>query len=978
VLKVDVGAVTPPYIETFETVTPGQRPPCSWNTSTWGSTAYWNTMGSPFSTSYPAIDNHTPGGSRYLLAGYYFYYLGAKQYWFTPAIKFTGGKLYQFDFWYNGSAYGGGSTNIEAFYGTSQTAAAMTTAIGSGAMAVNTSLYKRYKQQFTPASSGNYYIGIAVNHTTYSYPGIVIDDIGLFEVPPCSSTVAAGTITADPGHVCAVGGTTTLDLSGSTLATGLVYEWKSASSPTGPFTATGGTAVPYNTDPLVGPTWFKCIVKCAATGAIDSTPVFKVGVGGFDLPYKEDFETTPGGQKPLCSDATAWGMYYYDAWNVYVGTYTGPYTNHTPGGKTHLIAGYYLGYSTYSPTYTTVTDDNFWFTPGFNLRSGYKYNLNFWYIGTGSSYPNGNRMGVFYGKSQSVGGMTGTIAPFVIRKNTAYEILDTNFTVPTSGVYYIGFKKSNSTAMGTGAGLSAYGVAFDDINLNYAPCAGTPMAGSISSAKASGTAYCVGSPVTLTDIGATISLVPGIKYQWYRRPSGSSSAWSGVAGAKDTILSADTLIGYEYRMAVICSNTNDTVYTSAFQVPALPAHPAVTISPSTTPVTYCLGDTVKFNATSFTGAVYDWMVDSVIVPGWKFSDFGATDPGTVMVRVTSALSPCPGWSNKVKMVINDPGYSVTITKPADSILCAGNSMTLTATASKSGVTYQWRKDNVDIPGATGSSYVVTTGGYYRVMVYDGLSTCKAASRNILIIVKPNPPAVISLPGGTATACENEGVLLNANTGGFSYEWTRGGSTIFGWSDSSHLVKNSGVYAVKVRSADGCVTVSSSVTVNILPSPVPVITKSGLVLSATTPYVSYQWIRNGVDISGSTGSSHTLLYNGVYKLRVKDANGCEGESNPIEVSESGLQDHPASVTTVALQSEQIKIYPNPTESKVFIESPVSVMVKVKDVSGKTIYESQETKEVDLSKFADGVYLFSISDKTGNELIKQQRVSKITRK
>ena len=97
-------------------------------------------------------------------------------------------------------------------------------------------------------------------------------------------------------------------------------------------------------------------------------------------------------------------------------------------------------------------------------------------------------------------------------------------------------------------------------------------------------------------------------------------------------------------MAVICSNTNDTVYTSAFQVPALPAHPAVTINPTTTPVTYCLGDSIKFNATNFTGAVYDWMLDSVTIPGWKFSDLGATEPGTYMVRVTSALSPCPGWS----------------------------------------------------------------------------------------------------------------------------------------------------------------------------------------------------------------------------------------------------------------------------------------------------------------------------------------------
>ena len=56
-----------------------------------------------------------------------------------------GGKLYQFNFWYNGSGYSGGKTTLEAFYGTAQTAAAMTTAIGSGIIDANTTKYKEYK-----------------------------------------------------------------------------------------------------------------------------------------------------------------------------------------------------------------------------------------------------------------------------------------------------------------------------------------------------------------------------------------------------------------------------------------------------------------------------------------------------------------------------------------------------------------------------------------------------------------------------------------------------------------------------------------------------------------------------------------------------------------------------------------------------------------------------------------------------------------
>jgi hypothetical protein len=90
------------------------------------------------------------------------------------------------------------------------------------------------------------------------------------------------------------------------------------------------------------------------------------------------------------------------------------------------------------------------------------------------------------------------------------------------------------------------------------------------------------------------------------------------------------------------------------------------------------------------------------------------------------------------------------------------------------------------------------------------------------------------------------------------------------------------------------------------------------------------------------------------------------------------DQGLNIGNVSITSDNIKIYPNPTQSKVFIESPVAVTVKVTDIVGKVVVERQETKEVDLGKLADGVYLFTISDAEGNELIKQQRVTKISNK
>jgi hypothetical protein len=342
-----------------------------------------------------------------------------------------------------------------------------------------------------------------------------------------------------------------------------------------------------------------------------------------------------------------------------------------------------------------------------------------------------------------------------------------------------------------------------------------------------------------------------------------------------------------------------------------------------------------------------------------------------MVRVRSALSPCPAYSNKVRLVAIDPGYSVSISLPSDSILCSGTSVKISAFTAKPGVTYQWRRNNIDIPGATSNFYLVTTSGYYRVMVSDGISSCRASSRSILFTVKPNPPAVISVPDGTTTACENEGVRLDANKGAFSYQWSRGGSEIFGWVDSSQIIKNSGVYSVKVRSADGCVSVSSDVTVNILPSPTPVISKSGFTLATGIPFASYEWIRNSSEVVG-TSPTFNVSKKGIYKVRVTDLNGCVGESNLIE-----MMDQELSVTNSKLSNANIKIYPNPTSAIVLIEAPIKVKVSLKDVLGKLVITTSETNQLDLTNLSDGVYLITITDIDGN-LIKQERINKVSEK
>lgn len=951
VVRVPVGALVPPYHEDFELVTPGSNAPCAGATN-WGSGWAWYTYSGSYGGGAPSLDNHTPGGSNWLWGGYYLSLGGSRDFWFTPALQLTGGKLYQFTYWYvtDGYVYAGYPFEFGAYMGNAQTEAAMTTAIGPVVVPGSPTAYKKYVTKFTPSTSGVYYIGIYAK-SNYYY-GISIDDIDLQEVPPCSAvaTIEAGTIVADPARVCNVGGTTSLELDGSTLATGLSYTWLSSTSATGPFTPTGGTSMPYTTT-LGGDTWFKCVVSCPATGAADTTDAFLIEAGAYDLPYAEDFESVAVGAKPICTDATYWDSYsgFYTHSNSSISSwYPSQLRNNTPGGNRFLMGGYYLG--------MTGLGNDFWFSPGLNMKSGYKYDLSYYYVTDGyTTWTLGN----YLGKSQSAAAMTiplGTMNP----SNTSYTQYTQTFTVPASDVYYLGIQVT---------GNWWYALAIDDININYSPCDAMPTAGGIIGTVASGTALCPGATLTLQDTGATYSLVPGIEYQWQRRPFGSSSSFVDVDGATSDVYTADTLIGYEYRFKVTCTYVSMTAYSGIYKLPELPPHPPVNISAGSS-LNFCLGDTVHLAATSFSGATYDWMLDGKSVSGWKFSDMGATEPGVYKVKVTSPASPCPAYSNELKLEAIDPGFKVEVTTPLDSILCAGEAITLSATSTKGGVSYSWRKDNVDIPGATAPSYTVTTTGYYRVAASDGSSLCPAISRNILFTVKPNPPAYISVPGGTYTACDNIGVLLEANTGGYTYQWYRNGSPVFGWVDSSALAKNTGIYTVKVRTADGCESLSPGVTVNILPAPNPIITLTGLVLGTLNPHYTYQWYRNGVLIPGATTDKLNLLFNGRYTVVVTDVNGCSAESLPFDVMLPGL-----GVDNV-ITANDVKLYPNPTETKIFIEAPASVNVEVKDVTGRVVYEKEGAKEIDMSKYADGVYLFSISNKDG-VLIKKEKVNKVSR-
>jgi hypothetical protein len=129
------------------------------------------------------------------------------------------------------------------------------------------------------------------------------------------------------------------------------------------------------------------------------------------------------------------------------------------------------------------------------------------------------------------------------------------------------------------------------------------------------------------------------------------------------------------------------------------------------PTTMCSGS-VLLKANTGAGFIYQWKKDGNDISGATGSTYTASSSGDYQVKIIQGS--CISWSAPIKVKIQS-GLSASITAGGPTTFCTGGSVKLYANTC-SGFTYQWRKNSIDIPGATGSIYFATTSGNYQVRV----------------------------------------------------------------------------------------------------------------------------------------------------------------------------------------------------------------------------------------------------------------------
>lgn len=519
-----------------------------------------------------------------------------------------------------------------------------------------------------------------------------------------------------------------------------------------------------------------------------------------------------------------------------------------------------------------------------------------------------------------------------------------------------GWYMDNSALCGTTGGLSAGSSKLPVVTFNKLGCFNgrTAVTATINALPTPTISPATG-PIQICD-GNTTTLTGGGggTYQW-RNASGilsgstSSTFTTGTSGSYQVIVT--NAAGCKDSSAIVAVNVNPT--------------PTVSINPSSA-LAICADSSQKYTSVvSGPGLTYQWFNGATPITGATTDNFTANTSGTYTLRVY--LGTCSDTSNAAVLTVNAlPAASFTKTGPTGAI-CLGSTLELTALSIPSSSTYQWQVDGFDIPGATGQKYSAPKGGMYTVRIKDS-NNCRKVSDGIRII--NTPMGIPDLSPKDVRFCQGAEIMLYANAGPFaaSYVWTKDGVKL---SDTTDKIPTglSGIYDVTATDIYGCKATSGKVTVTVDSLPTkPVIVQTGTILSTVKTYTSYQWYRNGKLIPGATKRTYTLSFEGVYHVVVTNPFDCINVSDKLSVQS-------LSVANTTTSDILVRLYPNPSQSMVNIDAPETVNLVVRDMQGKTVLEVTDAKQVDMAPYADGLYLFTITDKEGR-VIKMDKVIKRT--
>ena len=448
-----------------------------------------------------------------------------------------------------------------------------------------------------------------------------------------------------------------------------------------------------------------------------------------------------------------------------------------------------------------------------------------------------------------------------------------------------------------------------------------------------------------------------------------SWAYSAATNANATRVGSTSLAA----LVMLVNSNRPLLQLTINSAPAVPGCVSTPVSPVNNSTTACAGTTVlRWNKVS-SATTYDVYLNAgtatpttVVSANQTDTFYNATTiagPYKWKIVPKNTVGPATGCSDFAFTTVSSITPSVSISVAPNDTLCAGIPATFTAAPVNGGTapTYQWRKNSTNV-GSGGTSYTdnsLANNDTIRVVMTASGTSCfttnTATSQPIVMTILPSPAATISAGSQTAF-CAGGSVILSTPASGNTYQWVNN-TPISGATSNTYTATVSGYYKVRVTGANGCTGTSDSIKVTSYPQPAPPVNRIGDTLFTNNNYISYQWYRGAQAIAGATTFKYVLTQNGSYSVRVTDTAGCNGTSAALPVN---------SLDIPAINGNTIRVYPNPSNQVVYIQSAGKVNAAVHSAEGKLVLDKKDTDRIDISSLAKGIYMLYVTDQNGRML------------
>jgi ASPM-SPD-2-Hydin domain-containing protein/centrosomal CEP192-like protein/Ig-like domain-containing protein/immunoglobulin I-set domain protein len=389
---------------------------------------------------------------------------------------------------------------------------------------------------------------------------------------------------------------------------------------------------------------------------------------------------------------------------------------------------------------------------------------------------------------------------------------------------------------------------------------------------------------------ATFAVVAGgtapLSYQWQKNGANIAGA-TAASYATPATTTADS--GSTF--AVVVSNSAGTVTSAAATLTVNAAAVAPTITAQPTNQTVILGQTAAFSVVAGGTAPlsYQWQKNGANLTGATSANYttpatATSDSGsTFRVVVTNTAGTVT--STAATLTVTAAAVAPTITtQPANQTVTAGQTATFAVVAGGTApLSYQWQKNGANIAGATSASYTTPatttadSGSTFAVVVSNSAGTVTSVAATLTVSAAAVAPTITTQPANqTVTAGQTATFTVAAGgTAPLSYQWKKNGANITGATAASYLTPatttadSGSTFAVAVTNTAGTVT-SAAATLTVSAAAVaPTITTQPAnqtvtagqtatftVVAGGTAPLSYQWQKNGANITGATAASYT--------------------------------------------------------------------------------------------------------------------------